>query len=1070
MKRYILSLILVFFAISMRAQRPDIRYLNKNSGTVKEVVDLYGSGFSDNPDLLRVYFGGVKGKILSSTANLIKVETPVGSTYDPIKVINLNTKLSGATKDQFMPSFGGSPFDPGKLSNLEVYPGDKSGPGLADFCLCDVDQDGKNDYIAGNNLGQGVYVIRNQSVPGSISGMPKPVTLFTPISYVACGDVNNDGKMDIVAVRGGTLSDRIYVLVNHSTGPGNIAFSSTTSLQVSTATVLSKVKVIDMDNDGLADIVVTDNSARETGVNPAVHIFKNKTSNNQVSFHTPTPIVIEDDPAINGDELFSDGAYSLEVQDLDNDGFYDIAIAPAFGSTICVLKNKSAPGAFRFDKTFMPATAPINDLRAADIDGDGRQDIIAAKIESGSKHFTLLMNRTTDEKKIQFGAYANIPVSRRSYSVDVGDLNGDGKVDLAFSSVDENSSSFSILINSSVNGTPQFTEHIIPARIMQRPVKIADIDNDGRPDVTLGLSDNLLSVYRNANCIQAKTFPASDVGICEGVPLDIKTYQGINLTYTWKLNGADAVEINALNVPVYDSVEAGQYTVTISSDGGACESTSGPVNVALSAGLSPLTPSISAVNPVCKGDTLRLTAQDNGGAASFLWEGPGGWTSTVNNPQILSMQPVNTGYYTLQALGPDGCKSSKDTLLIDVIALPLVEITGPDAICSGTDALLSTSNFPDIHYQWRMQGEDLEGKNSASITVNQVGTYSVVVSKSGCLLESPAFNLQSVALPVAAFESVSEGCVGDTIRFVNASEIPLARDVIYTWVFGDGAVSTTENPSYIYQAEGNYTVSFEVGYKNTTCVSSIEKAITVRKATATEITASDITFCYGDSVLLSVGDEFSSYDWSNNKKGRSIYVHEGGSYTITVADQFGCKSTANIEIERRPKNTIHVTTSTGDTILIYGKTIQVVADNHFQEYEWTPSTGLTDPRIPDPVAAPRQTTTYSVSAVDENGCRVENKITIVVEGFGPKLHAAKIFSPNGDDKNQLWEIDEILTYPDNELIIFDASGKKVLEARPYLNDWDGTINGKALAEGVYYYVLKFRDSGATQSGSILVVR
>src|SRR5690606_2609721 len=118
-------------------------------------------------------------------------------------------------------------------------------------------------------------------------------------------------------------------------------------------------------------------------------------------------------------------------------------------------------------------------------------------------------------------------------------------------------------------GTPRFTEHIVSARIKQRPFKIADIDNDGRSDITLGLSDNLLSVYRNTNCVEAQTFPSGDVKICADVPLNIEAVRGVNLTYTWRMNGE---EVDGLTAPVFESVEPGEYSVTISSDNGACES------------------------------------------------------------------------------------------------------------------------------------------------------------------------------------------------------------------------------------------------------------------------------------------------------------------------------------------------------------------------------------------------------------------------------------------------------------------------------------------------------------------
>lgn len=1062
MKKYIAVLTLVFVAGFLQAQKPVIKYVDKTSGAATETVDILGSGFDADASKMKVYFGGVPGKIVASSESSLMVETPAGAVYDNIRATNLTTKRSGASIGQFLPSFGGDAFDPSKLTQQELYPGGASGPVLLDFCLCDLDQDGRNDYIAGNTAGSGVYIVRNQSDPGAISSMPRLISLFMPINYVACGDVNNDGKMDIVAVRGGNLSDRIYVLINTSTGPGNISFAPTPiMLNATGSTVLSKVKVADMDNDGLNDVVATDNSSRETGVNPAIHIFRNTTKTQQVSFESqPTSIVI-------AGEDFKSGAYGLEIQDLNNDGYPEIITAPTLGSAIGILTNKSGPGALHFEPEVIKATAPIYDLRSVDLDGDGRQDIVASKIE---KNFLIWMNQTGADKKVRFGPYITYGTGRKIYSVDAGDLNGDGKADLVFSSLDDNLS-FCVLVNTTSGAAPQFTEHIVPARIKQRPLKIADIDNDGRPDITLGLSDNLLSVYRNTNCVEASTFPSGDVTICADVPLDIEAVRGVNLTYTWRLNGAEVDDVNALNTPVYESAEPGEYTVTIHSDNGACESSSELVNVTLSAGSSPSKPTIANAGPACAGVTLTLSAADPGGAASFIWEGPGGWTSTEAAPEIANVRLEHVGYYTLQGVGSTGCKSLKDTVSIDVISLPEIEIAGPDAICEGTGATLSVSNFDDLQYQWKMNSQVLAGKNTAAITVDQVGVYAAVVSKGGCSLESPAFRLESVALPEADFESKAEACVGEVVDFQNLSNIPLEKEVIYEWDFGDGATSQSKNPSHAYLEKGTYTVKLKAAYQNTTCQSTIQKTAVIKQAIPAEIVAPAIDFCPGDSVMLSLQEAYSSYSWSNGKKGSSIYAYEGGEYSVIVADPSGCLDTARIFLNRHPEKEFSVSTSTGDTILSYGKAIQIVAGDQFIDYTWTPATGLTDPHIYNPTASPRKTTTYLATAVDEEtGCKVSAEITIVLEESGPKLKAARIISPNGDDKNQVWEIEDILSHPDSELSIVDGSGRKVFEARPYLNNWEGDFNGAPLPEGVYYYILKFFDSGTVQTGSILLVR
>ena len=61
------------------------------------------------------------------------------------------------------------------------------------------------------------------------------------------------------------------------------------------------------------------------------------------------------------------------------------------------------------------------------------------------------------------------------------------------------------------------------------------------------------------------------------------------------------------------------------------------------------------------------------------------------------------------------------------------------------------------------------------------------------------------------------------------------------------------------------------------------------------------------------------------------------------------------------------------------------------------------------------------------------------------------FSPDGDNKNDLWTIHNIELYPDNKLTIYNRWGDEVYSAKGYSNDraWDGGD----LQSGTYYYVL-----------------
>ncbi|MEM7573784.1 MAG: gliding motility-associated C-terminal domain-containing protein [Bacteroidota bacterium] len=119
---------------------------------------------------------------------------------------------------------------------------------------------------------------------------------------------------------------------------------------------------------------------------------------------------------------------------------------------------------------------------------------------------------------------------------------------------------------------------------------------------------------------------------------------------------------------------------------------------------------------------------------------------------------------------------------------------------------------------------------------------------------------------------------------------------------------------------------------------------------------------------------------------------------------------------------------------------------------------------------------YEICSSVCDGLCDQATLTIRVEADGTDAPIYNAITPNEDGLNDrfVFEILEFNAedYPDNEIIIFNRWGDIVYEAKPYLNDFNGTLSdGSQLPEGTYYYILRLDlGEGLIFRGDLTIVR
>jgi gliding motility-associated-like protein len=136
------------------------------------------------------------------------------------------------------------------------------------------------------------------------------------------------------------------------------------------------------------------------------------------------------------------------------------------------------------------------------------------------------------------------------------------------------------------------------------------------------------------------------------------------------------------------------------------------------------------------------------------------------------------------------------------------------------------------------------------------------------------------------------------------------------------------------------------------------------------------------------------------------------------------------------------------------------------QFEWAPPLYLSDATIAVPLADPPQLQSYVLKVTNSRGCISRDTVSVNVID---KLYVPTAFTPNGDGKNDRWNIPN-LDLADGALVqVFDRAGQVVFNAANSSASWDGNYQGLPLPTGVYIYLIRFRD-GFIMKGQLTLIR
>jgi len=421
--------------------------------------------------------------------------------------------------------------------------------GTAPFSVAvgDFNGDGKIDMAVTNLNDNTVSVFLNTTTPGATTPTFSTKTDFATGSLpysVSIGDFNGDGKLDMAVANYG--ANTVSVLLNTTvTGATTPSFSDKTDYNTGSAPY--SVSIGDFNGDDKLDMAVANCnsftvsvSLNTTATGAATPSFSDKTDfttggspysvcigdfngdgkldiavanqgDNTVSvlLNTTTPGVTT--PSFSTKTDFTTGSHpwTVSIGDLNGDGKLDMAVANCGDATISVLLNTTAPGAatptFSTKKDFITGANPMS-VSIGDLNGDGKLDIAAAIY--GSNAVSVFLNTTTPGATTPtFSARTDFTTGTMPSSVSIGDFNGDGKNDMAVAN--HSSTSVSVFLNTTTIGvaTPSFSDKS-DFTTGTNPVSVStgDFNGDGMNDIAVtNYNSNTVSVFLNTTAPGATT-------------------------------------------------------------------------------------------------------------------------------------------------------------------------------------------------------------------------------------------------------------------------------------------------------------------------------------------------------------------------------------------------------------------------------------------------------------------------------------------------------------------------------------------------------------------------------------
>jgi valyl-tRNA synthetase len=605
-----------------------------------------------------------------------------------------------------------------------------------------------------------------------------------------------------------------------------------------------------------------------------------------------------------------------------------------------------------------------------------------------------------------------------------------------------------------------------------------------------------------------------------GSTLDLNTLlSGNTVSGTWAETTASNQFTVATGIFDANSLTAGSYTfIYYVTTAAPCGNDTANFTVTVGNCSLPVASFNTSTLTICSGDSITFTDNSTGiNITNWNWTFPGGTPATANTQGSHSVIFNTPGTYNINLSITDSVGTNDTTIVITVTnCVSAAFTTSSNTICAGDSIIFtdgSTSTIGITFWQWNFDQASAGGVTPATgnnqgpntVFYNTPGVYNVeLIVSDGSVLDTINRTVTITDCSPIAQASINGAMPICETGCITFNDLSTGNPTTYSWTFPGGTPgsSTSANPGTIcYDTAGTYGYSLIVTNQygsdqfndiNTINIINCDPPVAgiLMNDDNGEICLGDcISFTYNDS-LGSVPDTLT-WIFQGNPNDTIIstnplqtfqicWIDTVGSFTVSVtaSNQYGA-STAIDTIQVHPNPII----SAGNDVFVdFGSNAYIQSEINDAAGNillptggsilWSPPTYLNSPNdLGSDVIEPLQTTVYTVTFVDSNGCTTSDNVTVNVNQEY-NIGVPSAFTPASGYNNILFVKGKNAIKSMN-FTIYNRYGQKVFETTDVNQGWDGTHNGKELNPGVFVYYVKVKfidDTSGELKGNVTLIK